>query len=411
MKKTMMKIKTSLTHNIGIKIIALIVAALIWLTVINITDPEKMIVIYHVPIEMTHEDAIRDMDMVYNVKSEKYVNITVSGKRSVVSKLSAEDFRATASLKELSKVNSIPVEVSARQGTIARKVTIEKQSVQTLMVDVEEIKKQTFDIQVAYTGSAAEGFVPSKYTMSKNSVAITAPASTLKEIDKVVAECQLEGNSVDFTSRCKLLLYDAKGNVIRKKHLTMSSKYVRITVEINQEKEVPIEIGNIGNPASGYEIKNTMLSISKVKLIGDSEVLETIDNISIDQDIDIANAKSSYTKTVDLKKYIPENITINGESTVKVEIEIGPLSTKTITIDASDIKIHNKGDSRVKILNHAKITLKGEESALSNISSKDISASINVDKLGKGEHSVPVNLKVPEEVTVTEEVRVSIKIK
>ena len=132
MKKTMMKIKTSLTHNIGIKIIALIVAALIWLTVINITDPEKMIVIYHVPIEMTHEDAIRDMDMVYNVKSDKYVNITVSGKRSVVSKLSAEDFRATASLKELSKVNSIPVEVSARQGTIARKVTIEKQSVQTL---------------------------------------------------------------------------------------------------------------------------------------------------------------------------------------------------------------------------------------------------------------------------------------
>ena len=308
-------------------------------------------------------------------------------------------------------MNSIPVEVSARQGTIARKVTIEKQSVQTLMVDVEEIKKQTFDIQVAYTGSAAEGFVPSKYTMSKNSVAITAPASTLKEIDKVVAECQLEGNSVDFTSRCKLLLYDAKGNVIRKKHLTMSSKYVRITVEINQEKEVPIEIGNIGNPASGYEIKNTMLSSSKVKLVGDSEVLKTIDNISIDQDIDIANAKSSYTKTVDLKKYIPENIIINGESTVKVEIEIGPLSTKTITIDASDIKIHNKGDSRVKILNHAKITLKGEENALSNISSKDISASINVDKLGKGEHSVPVNLKVPEEVTVTEEVRVSIKIK
>ena len=49
MKKAMMKIRASLTHNVGMKIVAVIVAALIWLTVINITDPEKTIVIYNVP--------------------------------------------------------------------------------------------------------------------------------------------------------------------------------------------------------------------------------------------------------------------------------------------------------------------------------------------------------------------------
>ena len=41
MKKAIAKIKASLTHNVGIKIVALVVAALIWLTVINMTDPEK----------------------------------------------------------------------------------------------------------------------------------------------------------------------------------------------------------------------------------------------------------------------------------------------------------------------------------------------------------------------------------
>lgn len=45
MKKVMIKIKESLTHNVGIKIIAVIVATLVWLTVINITDPEKTIVL------------------------------------------------------------------------------------------------------------------------------------------------------------------------------------------------------------------------------------------------------------------------------------------------------------------------------------------------------------------------------
>lgn len=411
MKKAMMKIKASLTHNVGIKIIALIVAALIWLTVINITDPEKTIVIYNVPIEMTHEDAISDMDMVYEVKSDKYVNITVSGKRSVVSKLSAEDFRATASLKELSKVNSVPIEISARQGSMARKVTIEKQSVQMLMVDVEEIKKENFDIQVDYSGSAAAGFVPSKYTLSKNSVAITAPTSILKEIDKVVAECQLEGNSTDFTSRCKLSLYDAKGNVIRTKQLTMSSKYVKVTVEIDQEKEVPIEIGDIGNPAEGYEVKSTTLSQNKVKLIGDSKILGTIEKISLSGNVDISKAKDKYIKTIDLRNYVPEGVTISGENSVKIEVEISPLSTKTITIEASKIKIHNKGDNQVKILENAKFTLQGENKVISKISTKDVSASINVDKLSKGEHSVQVELEVPEGVTVKEKVSVSVKIK
>ena len=79
MKKAMMKIRASLTHNVGMKIVAVIVAALIWLTVINITDPEKTIVIYNVPVQVTHEEAISDMGMVYEVTSNKNINITVSG--------------------------------------------------------------------------------------------------------------------------------------------------------------------------------------------------------------------------------------------------------------------------------------------------------------------------------------------
>lgn len=411
MKKAMRKIKISLTHNVGIKIVAVIVAALVWLIVINMTDPEKTIVIYNVPVEVTHEEAISDMDMVYEVTSNKFVNITVSGKRSVVSKLSVDDFNATASLEELSKVNSIPIEVSAKQGSVARKITIEKQSVQTLLVEVEEIRKDTFDIEVEYTGSAAAGFVPGKYTLSKNRVVITAPSSILKNIDRVVAQCELEGNRSDFTNKCKLALYDSEGNVIKTKHLTMSSKQVSVSVEIDREKEVPIEIGNIGSPADGYEIKSTTLSQDKVKLVGDSAILDSIDKISIHDDIDISKAKKKYTKTIDLTEYIPEGVTINGETSVKIEIEISPLATKTITIKASDIKILNEGDNKATVLKDVKITIQGGSKVISNVTSKQISASINVDKLREGKHSIPVEFEVPDGVAITDEVSVQVRIK
>ena len=48
MKKAMMKIKASLTNNVGIKVIAVVIAALIWLMIVNISDPEKTVIIYNI---------------------------------------------------------------------------------------------------------------------------------------------------------------------------------------------------------------------------------------------------------------------------------------------------------------------------------------------------------------------------
>ena len=410
MKEAIRKIRASLTHNVAIKVVAVIVATLIWLIVINITDPEKTIVIYNIPVKVTHEDVIKDMDMVYEVTSNKYINITVSGKRSLVAKLSVDDFVATASLKELSKVNSIPIEVSVKQGSMARKITIEKQSVQTLQIEVEEIKKQTFDIEVEYSGNVATGYFPSNYSLSKNTVAITAPTSILKNIDRVVAQCELEGNSVDFTDKCKLALYDSDGNVIKSKHINMSSRNVSVTVEIDKEKEVPIEIGNIGTPAEGYEVLTTTLSQDKVKITGERTLLDEIESIHIDNEIDISKSKSKYSKTIDLTKYIPEGVTINGETLLQVDIEISPISSKTLTIKASDIKILNKGGNKVEVLKDLRITVQGEKKVISEITAKDISVIVDVNKLTVGKHTIPVEIKVPDSATVTKDVNAQVSI-
>ena len=131
MKKMLTKLKMSLTNNIGLKFLAVLIALVLWLAIVNVNDPEKTITVSNIPISVTNENAITSRDMVYNVKSEQYLNITVSGKRSIVSNLSAEDFRATASLKELSKVNSIPVDVTTKNASLGRKITIVKQSAQT----------------------------------------------------------------------------------------------------------------------------------------------------------------------------------------------------------------------------------------------------------------------------------------
>ena len=209
MRKLIANLKKMLTNNIGIKILAVIVAFIVWLAVVNINDPEKIVTVYNIPIEVTDTEVLTEQNMVYSAKAVYTVNITVSGKRSVVTNLTADDFKATASLKDLSKVNSIPVNVEAKNITVSRDVTIVKQSVHTIEVGVEQITENDFEIEPEFHGSLAEGYVLGEYSLYTNKVTIDAPTSVLDRIDKVAAICDIENLNEDVEGKkCKIVLYD-----------------------------------------------------------------------------------------------------------------------------------------------------------------------------------------------------------
>ena len=413
MKKAMMKIKASLTNNVGIKIIAVIIATLIWLTVVNISDPEKTIVIYNIPITITHENAITDMNMVYNVDRDASVNITVSGKRSIVSRLSTDDFKATASLKELSKVNSVPVEIVAKQNSIGRKVTIEKQSIQTLEIGVEEMKKQTFSIQAEYIGNVAMGYVAGDYTLSRNNVTVEAPESVLDRIDRVVAQCDVDGETDDFTRKSVLVLYDKHGKQVKSNHITISAKSVKVSVIVLKEKEVPIVVNNISSPLSGYHMETVETKPENVILVGKKEQIDGIESIIVADTIDITDKAKDTVEKIDIKKYLPEGVSVRGDSLIEVRIKINKLATKKFTIDADDIVIEGLNrDYEVTFSNKSiSVELQGEDEIVKKISSKDIRASINLKDYKEGTETVDVSVVVPDGTVLLNNVTAKVKIK
>ena len=255
MKKMLTKLKMSLTNNIGLKFLAVLIALVLWLAIVNVNDPEKTITVSNIPISVTNESAITSRDIVYNVKSEQYLNITVSGKRSIVSNLSAEDFRDTASLKELSKVNSIPVDVTTKNASLGRKITIVKQSAQTILVDVENVEEKDFtDLVVEYTGKVADGYVAGLSSMSTDEVTVKAPTSIIDKIKKVAVRCSLDGTKKKKKKKCPVILYDKNDKEIKSDEIELSDKKIRVNVNVLRAKQVPISTINkdeLGKPADG----------------------------------------------------------------------------------------------------------------------------------------------------------------
>lgn len=417
MKKMLTKLKMSLTNNIGLKFLAVLIALVLWLAIVNVNDPEKTITVSNIPISVTNESAITSRDMVYNVKSEQYLNITVSGKRSIVSNLSAEDFRATASLKELSKVNSIPVDVTAKNASLGRKITIVKQSAQTILVDVENLEEKDFtDLVVEYTGKVADGYVAGLSSMSTDEVTVKAPTSIIDKIKKVAVRCSLDGTNTNISKKCPVILYDKNNKEIKSDEIELSDKKIRVNVNVLRAKQVPILTINkdeLGKPADGYVVDDVILSSDSITVYGSEESLDSIESLDIQDDIDVSDAKGDVTQNIDVTGKLPKGLSVSGESTITVKVLIKKLITRTFEYDASEVSLNDlSSDLDVQLVTKkVKVTLQGEEEVISQLTKDDMAISADLGKVKEGTTTVHVDVAVPDNTTLMNNVTIKIKAK
>ena len=76
--------KEKILKNWGLKLMAVLLAFLVWFLVANIEDYTVTKTITGIPVEILNENAITDQDMVYDIVQGKTVDVKVEGRRSVV---------------------------------------------------------------------------------------------------------------------------------------------------------------------------------------------------------------------------------------------------------------------------------------------------------------------------------------
>lgn len=139
----------------------------------------------------------------------------------------------------------------------------------------------------------------------------------------------------------------------------------------------------------------------------------SIEQIDIDDTIDIFKDTKNVKRIIDLKKYIPEGVSIVGESQIEVRIKIDKLEEKTYTINTEDISVQNLKDKLELTISDktVKVVLRGEKSILDTLEEQAIRASIDLDGYDKGTSKVLLNIEVPEEIELIGQPSVKVKIK
>ena len=333
------RLRKMLTNNLGIKLLTLPLAAIIWIIIINIDDPIISRSYPNIAIQLQNADAIDSLGKVYEIVEGNVVNVTVNGKRSVLDKIKGSDLLVTADLKQMSAFNLIDVEVKCDKFSYADLSFSTKPKMLTVSLE-DKVMKQ-FKVNVETKGSIDENYYIGSMEVKPTMIEVSGAQSVVERIADVRVVVELSGENESFKQKNLIpKAYDADGKEINSSGLEFNYSSITVKVNIQKTKVVPIKVTTVGSPAKGYGMLQIDYDPSQVKVTGDESDLRKIRSIPIQ--IDISDLRATLEKEIMLQEFLPEGIIIVGNSnSIAVKVRIEKMETREYTFTVSDVKIEN----------------------------------------------------------------------
>ena len=390
--------KYKFTNNLGLKIMALAFAALLWLIVVNIDDPVETSTYRNIDVTVQNTEVVTNEGKTYKILDDtQKVSVTVRAKRSVLAKLSSSSIVATADMSEMQFSSLIPITatVPGYEGKYTAEATPGN-----LKVKVEDQKKNVFPLNVSVSGTPRDGYVVGKTTTNPEKITVRGSESLVKSIDKAVAKVDVSGLSKTTVLQAELAYYDRNGNPLDKTQLkdNLGEEGITVEVEMLNTKNVTVNFNVSGVPEDGYTYSGLTCEPEKIQVCGTAEDLSEFNELDIPaSEIDISGATEKMEKTIDIGPYLPEGIELVDKTAnnVVVTVSIEQEGARTIELPVASVRVINVQDNlRVSFDDNTDIELqfKVTQEALDNL---EVNNAVYIDLKNytkPGTHEVPVNV-------------------
>ncbi|MBA1336347.1 MAG: hypothetical protein HPY66_2782 [Firmicutes bacterium] len=381
--------------EINIRIISVIFAVVLWLYVASEQNPMEYKNIKEVSVQLINLESVAKSGLVIKDEQVYKVDVTLQGKRSILSEVKATDIRVEADLRGFNQkgVNSIPVEVKG----VPTNVELVDFTPKNIKVSLEPIISVQVPVGVNTTGRPKDGYTSLQPVVTPGEVLVKGPESLVGNIKVQTAALKLDGTSGDVKEVLPVKVVDQDGNEIT--GVEISPNIVEVDVPVRRTKEVKVDVVIQGEPAQGYEIVNILQGRQTVVAYGDQNLIDSIDRI-VTKPVNIAGIEQDSSYQADL--IIPEGVSLIGNiSRIDVNVRIEKIIAKKLIIERITPVNMGKG---LRIgdnteLPRVQMTLEGRESIINRLTANDINIYVDLKDLGRGSHNVPLQADLPDGVS------------
>lgn len=415
------KILKALSNNLGFKILAVLLAFVLWLAVYNLEDPTKSKTMT-INVNIENKESIEASGKYFQViDGTNQVSFSVTAAKSILDKLDESDFTATADMDLMSidadtSIGTVPIEIVCTANVSDNSIKLSATN-KTLRVAVDELMSKQFVVSANATGTVADGYALGNVEVTApNVLKVSGPKSIVQKIASAVATIDVSGMSDTWTTyRATPVLYDEDGNEIDATQLTFNNSTVDVSAEILNTKEVIVSVKSTGTPARGYVVTSITSSPETILLKGSKTVLNGINEIKIpDGMLSVEGATGTVNVEVDVSEYIPDGASLvsNEQSSVIITASIGRIKDKIFSLNTENISVTglSTNTNLAFELANVAVQISGLEEDINALSAEKISARIDVSYLPIGIHEVELVLDLDETKYTYQTVKVTVMI-
>lgn len=387
--------KKKIFNNIGLKILALLIAIIVWWVVMNIDDPLVKKTISGINVELRNDDDLTDRGYIYEVDSGSVITITVRAPESVAKDLKASDFVAYADLSQLSPLtDSANITIECIKSDVKSDIKEITSKVQVVKLNIDNKETEEIPVTINITGSPADNYILGDKSISQNKIEVTGAASVIEKIASAVISYDVSNMMQSVSEMVTPVFYDGDGNVIDSSSLQLSRNSLKLNVEILPTKWITVTVIPTVTTADGYKMIEYTQSFDRIKIAGTSDSLAAINTLAIPSDaIELENIAESQDCTVNIANYLRGSYRIvSGTTELVVHIEVEPEIVKSYIIRKNGIVINNLEEGLEAEIENAYIEVKisAIQSTHDSFNMDVLNANIDLKGYEPGEYTVPV---------------------
>lgn len=393
-----------LTHNLGLKILAVVLAVFSWLIMVNVSNP-MMTATQTIPVEMINSEVLRDAGITYELLGRDTVTVSYKVHIRDQYRINAEDFYASADLAQLYDVTgAVPVQVEVADPTVRQFLISDSLSVnpQVVRVQTEPLQTKSFTLNSLTEGEPESGYAVGDISLSPSVVYAVGAESAIGQISSAGVEISVDSASTDLQGQTEVHFYDANNHILELGDaVSLSASSVNYEVTVLRVKDLMLDFQVEGEAASGYRYTGVTSDVQSVAVEGLRSALADVNTLVIPGNVlNVEGATGNVQVTVNLADYLPANISLVKDAPERalVTMTVEPLVTRAITCDVGQIDMLGLSGSYRYAFDEQELDLRvrGLAEDLDTLRASDIQAAMDLHGLGPGEHQIELSVNLPE---------------
>ena len=388
--------KSGVSRNKVLQVIAsILVAVAIWVYVDVEKAPERTKTIRDIPVEFSGESTtLADKNLMLLSGYDTTVDLTIKGTKRELVKINKDNVRLVASTSSIDSVgvHTLRWDVVYPDGVQSSAPSVDWASKYKVTVTVGELYTKEVPVNCVVTGTVADGYFTGETVLDPTTLVLRGQRDDLLNVAYAKLTVDISDATRSVIQTESVQLYDNDDNPVDNSNIRTNASLIQAKVPVLTTKEVSLAVELSGVPGSAGQSIKTTITPSSVRLIGEADVLENIDEIVLAtlyiEDLDIWQ-QNSYVVTAPDGTWLA-----NSNEVATVEITMEGIEEKTVTVDTFSYTNVPSG-LYAEVQDTLDVRLWGLSEELAELKADAITATVDLSSVTEtGSCRVPVTVTV-----------------